>query len=257
MRCTGYDHVDLQSAATLGLRIARVPGYSPHAVAEHAIGLMLVLLRRLHRAYNRVREGNFSLEGLLGSNLAGKTVAVLGTGSIGSVMAHILLGFGCTVLAYDAYPDAKLSAIGVRYVPLGEALAFADIITLHLPLTPATRHLIDDTAIAGMRSGAMIINTGRGGLLDTAAAINGLKNGRIGALGIDVYEHEGEIFFADHSDSALADDLFARLLTFPNVVVTGHQAFFTREALGDIATATMANLTAFERGTPSLNDLAL
>lgn len=255
LRCAGFNNIDLAACKALGIRIARVPAYSPHAVAEHAVGLMLMLNRKLHRAYNRVREGNFSLDGLLGFNLKGKTVAVIGTGRIGVATALIMKGFGCSVIAHDLSPDRELCAQGIRYVGLDEALSMSDIVSLHLPLNDGTRHLIDHAAIGRMKSGAMLINTGRGGLIDTAAVIEGLKSGRIGALGLDVYEREGDLFFEDRSGTVIADDLFSRLLTFPNVVITGHQAFFTREALAEIAEKTMANLTAFEHGRTSGNDL--
>ena len=255
LRCAGFDNVDLSVARSLGMRVARVPAYSPHAVAEHAIGLMLMLNRKLHRAYNRVREGNFSLEGLLGFNLHGKTVAIIGTGRIGAAAATIMRGFGCTVLAHDLVPDPSLIAAGVRYVPLPAALAEAHVVSLHVPLNAATRRMIDRTAIQHLRPGAMLINTSRGGLIDTAAIIDGLKSGRIGALGLDVYEREGDLFFEDRSDSVITDDVFSRLLTFPNVVITGHQAFFTKESLAEIAETTMTNLSAFANGQATANDL--
>ena len=250
LRCAGYNQVDLASAARLGLPVTRVPEYSPHAVAEHTIGLVLMLDRKLHKAYNRVREGDFSLQGLLGFDLHGRTAGVVGTGRIGSRVVEILLGFGCSVLAHDPRPDPALVARGVRFVPLDELLAAADIVTLHCPLTAASRHLIDEQAIACMKPGVMLINTGRGGLIDTPAVIAGLKSGRIGHLGLDVYEEEAELFFEDRSDSIIADDVFMRLLTFPNVVVTAHQAFFTRNALQAIAAQTVRNLVHFQRGEP-------
>ena len=250
LRCAGYNQVDLASAARLGLPVTRVPEYSPHAVAEHTIGLVLMLDRKLHKAYNRVREGDFSLQGLLGFDLHGRTAGVVGTGRIGSRVVEILLGFGCSVLAHDPRPDPALVARGVRFVPLDELLAAADIVTLHCPLTAASRHLIDEQAIARMKPGVMLINTGRGGLIDTPAVIAGLKSGRIGHLGLDVYEEEAELFFEDRSDSIIADDVFMRLLTFPNVVVTAHQAFFTRNALQAIAAQTVRNLVHVQRGEP-------
>ena len=250
LRCAGFNQVDLAAAARLGLPVVRVPEYSPHAVAEHTIGLVLMLDRRLHKAYNRVREGNFSLEGLLGFDLFGRTVGVVGTGRIGRRVAEILLGFGCTVLAHDPVPVPELVAAGVRYVPLDELLPAADIVTLHCPLTPDTRHLIDARAIARMKPGVMLINTSRGGLIDTPAVIAALKSGRIGNLGLDVYEEEADLFFADRSDSIIDDDVFMRLLTFPNVVITAHQAFFTRNALDAIAAQTVRNLVHFQRGEP-------
>ena len=255
LRCAGFNQIDRAAAKKLGLRVARVPTYAPNAIAEHAVGLILMLNRNLHRAHNRIREGNFSLTGLIGFNLAGKTVAIIGTGAIGTVTARIMLGFGCTVVAFDLTPNPELSAAGVRYVDLPTALATADIVSLHVPLTTATQHLIDRAAIAQLKPGAMLINTSRGGLLDTAAAIDGLKDGRIGSLGLDVYEYEGALFFEDRSDRPIVDDLFSRLITFPNVVITGHQAFLTHEALHEIAQTTLANLTAFDHGVPSPNDL--
>lgn len=242
LRSAGYNHVDLAAAARLGLTVARVPAYSPHSVAEHAVAMILTLNRKTHRAFNRVRDGNFELDGLLGFDLFGKTVGVIGTGQIGKVLVRILNGFGCRVLAHDPHPDPSLRA---GYVPLDRLLAEADILTLQCPLTPETHHLIDDGAIAEMKPGVMIINTSRGAVIDTQAAIRGLKSGRIGSLGLDVYEEEADLFFDDYSDRIIPDDVFARLLTFPNVLVTGHQAFFTREALAAISETTLANATAF------------
>lgn len=250
LRCAGFNQVDLAAAARLGLPVTRVPEYSPHAVAEHTIGLVLMLDRKLHKAYNRVREGDFSLHGLLGFDLHGRTAGVVGTGRIGSRVVEILLGFGCTVLAHDPRPDPALEARGVRFVPLDDLLAASDIVTLHCPLTTASRHLVDERAIARMKPGVMLINTGRGGLIDTRAVIAGLKSGQIGHLGLDVYEEEADLFFEDRSDAIIADDVFMRLLTFPNVVVTAHQAFFTRNALEAIAAQTVRNLVHFHRGEP-------
>lgn len=247
LRCAGFNNVDLAAAERCGLRVARVPAYSPHAVAEHAIALILTLNRKIHRAYNRVREANFALDGLLGFDLVGKTVGIIGTGAIGSVAARILTGFGCHVIAADPVPSTECTAIGVRYVELDELLGASDIITLHCPLTPATRHLIDAGAIERMKPGVMLINTSRGAVVDTKAMIGALKSGWLGALGIDVYEEEADLFFEDHSATPISDDVFARLLTFPNVVITGHQGFFTAEALTAIAETTIANITAFER----------
>lgn len=255
LRCAGYNQIDLPAAQRLGIRVARVPAYAPHAIAEHAVGLMLMLNRHLHRAYNRIREGNFALSGLMGFNLAGKTVAIIGTGAIGAVTARIMQGFGCVVLAHDLRPNPALEATGITYVPLATALATADIITLHLPLNASTTHLINRASITTIKPGAMLINTSRGGLIDTEAAIEALKNGRLGALGLDVYEHESPLFFEDHSDSPITDDLFSRLLTFPNVVITGHQAFFTREALAEIGETTVANLDAFAKNLPCSNEV--
>jgi D-lactate dehydrogenase len=250
LRCAGFNQVDLAAAARLSLPVVRVPEYSPHAVAEHTLGLVLMLDRRLHKAYNRVREGNFSLDGLLGFDLFGRTAGVVGTGRIGSCVAGILLGFGCRVLAYDPAPDPDLVGRGVEYLPLDELLASSDIVTLHCPLTPATRHMIDAAALARMKPGAMLINTSRGALIDTPAVIRALKTGQIGHLGLDVYEEEADLFFDDHSNSIIRDDVFTRLLTFPNVVITAHQAYFTQNALDAIAAQTVRNLMHFQRGEP-------
>ena len=255
LRSAGFNHVDVPRARDLGFAVARVPAYSPHAVAEHAIALILSLNRKIHRAYARVREGNFALDGLLGFDLFGRTAGVVGTGKIGSIVARILIGFGCRVVAYDVAPNDECRALGVEYVPLDDVWTRADIITLHAPLTPDTTHLIDAKAIARMQPGVMIVNTGRGALVDTPAVIAGLKTGRIGYLGLDVYEEEEQLFFQDHSSHVIQDDVFARLLTFPNVLVTAHQAFFTREALEGICETTLDNVTAFEQGRRSGNEL--
>nr|MDT0660618.1 2-hydroxyacid dehydrogenase [Micromonospora sp. DSM 115978] len=248
LRSAGFNHVDLATAGKLGITVARVPGYSPHAVAEHCVGLILALNRRIHRAYNRVREHNFALTGLLGFDLHGKTVGVVGTGKIGVCLVRIMAGFGCRVLASDPYPSAEAVEAGAEYVPLETLLSESHIVTLHCPLTADTFHLIDEKRIAQLRDGAMLINTSRGALVDTAAVIGGLKSGKIGYLGLDVYEEEANLFFEDLSNQLLGDDLFSRLTTFPNVLITGHQAFFTEEALHNIAETTIANLSAFERG---------
>jgi len=250
LRCAGFNQVDLAAAARLSLPVVRVPEYSPHAVAEHTIGLVLTLDRRLHKAYNRVRDGNFSLDGLLGFDLFGRTVGVVGTGRIGRCVAEILLGFGCRVLAFDPTPEPDLTARGVSYLPFDTLLADADIVTLHCPLSPATRHMIDAIALARMKRGAMLINTSRGGLVDTPAVIAALKSGHLGHLGLDVYEEEADLFFDDRSSSIICDDVFSRLLTFPNVVITAHQAFFTQNALDAIAAQTVRNLMHFDRGEP-------
>ncbi len=255
LRCAGYNNVDLTAAKKHGITIVRVPGYSPYAVAEHAIGLVLALNRKLHRAYNRVREGTLSLDGLLGFDLHGKTVGIIGTGKIGTVMAQILTGFGCPTLAFDPIPNDKCRSLGARYVELDELLAQSHIITLHCPLTPENKHMIDARAIEKMKVGVMLINTSRGALLDTVAVIGALKSGKIGYLGLDVYKEEEEIFFEDRSGLIIPDDVFARLLTFPNVIITGHQAFFTREALENIATTTIKNITDFEQGRRSGNEI--
>lgn len=252
LRSAGFNHVDLHAASRLGLVVAHVPAYSPNAVAEHTLALILTLNRKTHRAYARVREGNFSLEGLLGFDLSERTVGVVGTGKIGALVARILLGFGCEVLAHDPYPSPDVESLGVRYTSLDELFAESDVITLHCPLVPDTYHVINAESLSKMRTGVMLINTGRGGLVDAAAVIEGLKSGRIGYLGLDVYEEEADLFFVDRSAEVLTDDTFARLLTFPNVLITGHQGFFTYEALQKIAETTIANLTAWERGTGDL-----
>ena len=252
LRSAGFNNLDLEASQRLGLSVVRVPAYSPHAVAEHAVGLMLALNRRIHRAYARVREGNLALEGLLGFDLYGKSVGVVGTGRIGTVLVGILRGFGCQTLAYDPHPNPECKALGARYVPLEELFAQSDIASLHCPLTPQTHHLIDDAALRQMRPGVMLINTSRGALIDTLAVIEALKSGHIGYLGLDVYEEE-DLFFRDLSGQVIQDDVFARLLTFPNVIVTGHQAFFTREALEHIAGTTLSNIADIERGAPCPN----
>ena len=247
LRSAGFNHVDLAAARRLGIAVARVPAYSPEAIAEHTLALILTLNRKTHRAYARTREGNFSLEGLLGFTLHGKTVGLIGTGRIGMAAARILRGFGCELLAFDPAPDPAFPEVGGRYVQLRDLLAAADIISLHCPLTPETRHLIDADAVGRMKRGVMLINTSRGAVVDTRAVIDGLKAGAIGSLGLDVYEEEGDLFFEDLSDQVIRDDVFARLLTFPNVLITGHQAFFTEEALTAIAETTIGNVTSFER----------
>lgn len=257
LRCAGFNNVDVPTADRLGVTVVRVPAYSPHAVAEHTVGMMLSLNRKLHRAYGRVREGNFALDGLLGFDMNGRTVGLIGTGKIGLVTAGILKGFGCHILAYDLYPNDQLTAMGGQYVDLPEIYAEADIISLHCPLTAETHHLIDERAVNQMKPGVMLVNTSRGAIIDTRAAIEGLKSGKIGALGIDVYEEESELFFEDHSDRVLIDDVFARLLTFPNVLITGHQAFFTREALEQIARTTLSNVTLVDQDAPCPNQVTL
>jgi D-lactate dehydrogenase len=248
LRCAGFNHVDLAAAARLGMAVGRVPEYSPHAVAEHTAALLLTLNRKTHRAHARVREGNFALEGLLGFDLHGRTVGVVGTGKIGECFLRIMAGFGCRLLAHDPQPNPACEALGARYVALPELLAQSDVVSLHCPLTPQTHHLIDTHALASMRPGAMLINTSRGAVIDTRAAIAALKSGALGSLAIDVYEEESDLFFRDLSGDMIRDDVFARLLTFPNVLVTGHQGFFTHEALSAIARTTVENLDAFEAG---------
>jgi len=255
LRCAGFNNVDLPVAKELGISVVRVPAYSPYAVAEHAVALMLTLNRKTHRAYNRVREGNFALNGLLGFDLHGKTAGIIGTGRIGAVLAKIMTGFGCTVLAEDVYVNPDCVALGVQYVDRATLLKESDIISLHCPLTPETRHLINKESIALLKHGVMVINTGRGALVDTRAIIAGLKSGHIGALGMDVYEQEEGLFFEDHSNEIIQDDLLQRLLTFPNVLITSHQGYFTREALAAIAETTLNNLSQLERDEACPNQL--
>jgi D-lactate dehydrogenase len=255
LRAAGFNNVDLAAAQQHGLGVVRVPAYSPHAVAEHTIGLILALNRHLHRAYNRVREGNFSLDGLLGFDLHGRTAGVIGTGKIGAIVAKLLHGFGCEVLVMDPFQNAECVAFGARYVSLEELLSRADIVSLHCPLTRENKHLINARALALMKDGVMLINTSRGALIDTLAVIAALKSGKLGYLGLDVYEEEGDIFFEDLSSQIIRDDVFTRLLTFPNVLITGHQAFFTRNALEMIAATTVANLSEFEATGRCANQL--
>ncbi len=252
LRCAGFNNLDIVAAKDLGIKVCRVPAYSPEAVAEHALAMMLTLSRKTHKAYNRVREQNFSLEGLVGFNLHGKTVAVIGTGNIGKALCRILLGMGCKVLAFDLVADKEMEAAGVNYLPLLDILPQADIISLHCPLNEQTTHLISEHTISFMKTGVMIINTGRGKLIDTKAAINALKTGAIGYLGIDVYEQEEKLFFKDLSSQIIQDDLIQRLMSFPNVLVTAHQAFFTEEALTEIANTTLQNIHALiNQSTPT------
>jgi D-lactate dehydrogenase len=254
LRSAGYNHVDLRAAVGLGMTVVRVPEYSPHAVAEHAVALVLALDRKIHRAWARVREANFALDGLVGFDLYGKTFGIVGTGRIGAVVARIMRGFGCRLLAHDPRPDERLAGeLGLRYVPLLELYAEADVVSLHVPLTPATHHVIDAAALGRMRPGVMLINTGRGALVDSRALIAALKTGHVGAAGLDVYEEEEGLFFRDLSDHVLQDDVLARLLTFPNVLITSHQGFLTREALRRIAETTLLSVRAFERGEPLVN----
>lgn len=257
LRSAGFNHVDLLAAHEIGICVARVPAYSPNAVAEHTVALLLTLNRKIHKAYARVREGNFALEGLLGFDLCGRTVGIVGTGKIGLRVARIMSGFGCNVLAYDPEPNGELEKIGGRYVELPKLLAEADILTLHCPLNPATHHLIGPSAIEQMKSGAMLINTSRGAVVDASALIAGLKSGAIGSVGLDVYEEEADLFFENLSDKMLHDDVFARLLTFPNVLITGHQAFFTHEALTAIAEITIGNVSSFEETGQPLHPVSV
>lgn len=257
LRSAGFNHVDLAAAKDLDLTLLRVPAYSPYAVAEHAVAMMLSLNRRIHRAYNRVREGNFALDGLLGFDLHGKTVGIVGTGKIGAITAQILHGFGCRLLGYDVSQNRDCEALGMEYVSLRELFGVSDIVSLHCPLIPETYHLIDAATVEQMKPGVMLINTSRGQLINTKAVTKGLKSGKIGYLGLDVYEQETDLFFEDLSNQVIQDDVFQRLLTFPNVLITGHQAFFTEEALQNIAEMTIANLSDFERGRPCPNKISL
>ncbi len=257
LRAAGFNNVDLAVAARLGHQVVRVPAYSPHAVAEFAVALVLTVVRKIHKAYARVREQNFSLEGLLGFDLHGRTVGVVGTGRIGRVFAGIMRGFGCDVLAHDIRPDPDLEPRGIRYVDRSTLFEQSDVLSLHCPLTPETHHMVDAAALAQMKRGALLVNTGRGALVDTHAVVEALKSGRLGGLALDVYEQEQDLFFRDLSAEVIQDDVIARLLTFPNVVVTGHQAFFTEEALTAIARTTLQNLADLETDRPCPNIVAL
>ncbi|MEX2185214.1 MAG: 2-hydroxyacid dehydrogenase [Pirellulales bacterium] len=248
LRCAGFNHVDLSACRAANIAVVRVPAYSPHAVAEHALALMLALNRKTHRAYNRVREGNFALDGLTGFDMHGRTAGVVGTGKIGACVVRLLRGFGCRVLAFDVAENADCVDAGAEYVPLAELLGTCDIVSLHCPLLPTTRHIIDERSLAQMKRGVMLVNTSRGGLLDARAVIDALKSGQVGFLGIDVYEEEEGMFFEDQSATGIRDDVLARLTTFPNVLVTGHQAFLTADALANIAETTLANISCVERG---------
>ena len=253
LRCAGFNNVDLQAAGDFKLSVVRVPAYSPHAVAEHAVGIYLALNRKIHRAYNRVRELNFSLNGLVGHDVAGKTVGIIGTGKIGRIAAQIFHGFDTRVIAYDPAPDPAWAAgHGIKYARLDDLLRESDIISLHVPLTRETRYLLDADAISKMKNRVFIINTSRGKLIHTTALIEALKTGRIGGVALDVYEEEEGVFFEDHSDEVIMDDVLARLLTFPNVIITSHQAFLTEEALTEIARVTRENLVNFAAGRPFL-----
>lgn len=257
LRCAGFNNVDLVAAKENGIKVVRVPAYSPHAVAEHAVAMILTLNRKLHKAYNRVREQNFSLTGLMGFDLYGKTIGVIGTGNIGRVFANIMLGFGCKVIAYDVVQDSSLSKAGVTYVELDEVFSQSDILSLHCPLNDKTRYLIDTKGLSVMRRGAMLINTSRGGLINTTSVIRALKSGQLGALGIDVYEQEESLFFRDLSGQILEDDIIGRLVSFHNVLITAHQGFFTQEALDQIASTTLDSLKAFSSGIPLINEIKI
>ena len=255
LRCAGFNNVDLDAAAQLGLTIVHVPAYSPNAVAEHTIALILALNRHVHRAYNRVRDGNFSLEGLVGFDLAGKTAGIVGTGRIGALVARLLWHFRCEVICSDPNENAGLIELGVRYVSRDELWSRSEVISLNCPLNAQTHHLVSAATVQSMKPGVMLVNTGRGALIDTVAVIDGLKSGRIGSLALDVYEEEAELFFEDRSGQVVTDDVFARLLTFPNVLITAHQGFLTREALAAIAETTLANLSDLDAGRQCANEV--
>lgn len=257
LRCAGFNNVDLEAAQEFGIKVVRVPAYSPEAVAEHAVALILTLNRKTHKAYNRISENNFSLEKLAGFNLAGKTVGVIGTGEIGSVFCRIMLGFGCNVIASDVHESQTLKQSGVVYKTFAELLGESDILSLHCPLTPETHHLFNKKAFKKMKKGAMLINTGRGALIKTKDAIDALKTEQLGHLGIDVYEQEEKLFFRDLSEMIIPDDLIARLMSFHNVLITAHQGFFTREALDQIASITLQNITDFEQGKAIKNEVTV
>lgn len=255
LRCAGFNNVDLKTASTKNLKVVRVPAYSPHAVAEHAVAMIMALNRKTHKAYNRIREQNFALNGLMGFDLVGKTVGVVGTGNIGQVFCRIMLGFGCRVLAYDVKEQDDLKKAGVKYVPLNELLSTSDIISLHCPLNDSTRYIIGDGNIALIKKGCMLINTSRGGLINTKSVIKALKSGQLSSLGIDVYEQEETLFFRDLSGSIVEDDLIMRLSSFPNVLITAHQGFFTTEAMDQIAETTLNNLRQFNSGEVLTNEV--
>jgi len=255
LRCAGFNNVDIQAAQEHNIKVVRVPAYSPRAVAEHAVALILTLNRKTHKAYNRIREHNFSLDHLTGFDLYGKTVGVIGTGMVGSVFCKIMLGFGCRITAFDLHPSEALQELGVQYISFEALLRQADIISLQCPLTPQTKHLINKDAYAKMKNGVMLINTSRGAVIHTKDTIKALKSGKLGYLGMDVYEQEEQLFFKDLSQSIIQDDLIARLMTFPNVLITAHQGFFTKEALEQIATTTLKNIDDVAKGRPIENEV--
>jgi D-lactate dehydrogenase len=255
LRSAGYDNVDIEAAAKRHIKVTRVPAYSPEAIAEHAAALVLSLDRKTYKAYNRVRENNFSLNNLMGFNISGKTVGVVGTGKIGRAFCNIMLGFGCKVIAYDIKESEALKERGVEYKTFDKLLQLADIISIHCPLTPDTHHLFNSIAFAKMKTGAMLINTSRGGVIKTSHAVEALKRAQLGYLGIDVYEGEGNLFFKDLSGTVIQDDLIERLMSFSNVLITPHQAFFTKEAVEQIAITTIKNFTDFEKGLPLDNEV--
>jgi D-lactate dehydrogenase len=254
-RSTGFNQIDLTAARAFGIRVVRVDDYSPNSVAEFTVGLLMALNRHIHRAYNRTRDGNFELDGLMGFDLVGKTVGIVGTGRIGRVFARIMHGFGCTVIGSDQFPSPAFEDGGGHYVPLDELVRASDVISLHCPLTPQTRHVVGASFLASAKPGLLLVNTSRGGLIDTQAAIDALKNGRLGGLAIDVYEQEADLFFRDLSSEIIADDVIQRLVSFPNVLLTGHQAFFTREAIGTICATTLESISAFERGDSLVHEV--
>jgi len=257
LRCAGFNQVDLKAAEECGIQVVRVPAYSPYAVAEHTLALLLAVNRRIHKAYARVRENNFSLNGLMGFDVHGKTIGVVGTGKIGQIFCSLVSGFGCEVIAYDPYPNAELIEKGVKYVELEELLKRSHVISLHCPLTPESHHLINDRSLKLCRDDLVLVNTSRGPLVDASALIKSLKKKKIGAVALDVYEEESGIFFEDHSDEVVQDDVLMRLMTFPNVLITSHQAFFTKEALDNICETTAENIAAFEAGQPLVNEVVL
>jgi D-lactate dehydrogenase len=255
LRCAGFNNINLAAAAEAGIKVLRVPTYSPEAVAEHAMAMVLTLNRKTHKAHNRTREGNFALDGLMGFNLHGAKVALMGTGNIGKAFYRILMGFGCKVTAYDPYPDVALQQDGLTYAPFADAIKAADIVSLHCPLSDDNHHMVNSTTLELFKDGAMLINTSRGGLIDTPAVIDALKSKKLGYLGIDVYEQESKLFFKDHSAEVMADEQIARLLSFPNVLITSHQGFFTAEAMEQIARTTFANADSFIQGAKLENEV--
>ncbi len=256
LRCAGFNNVDLKAAEENNIRVMRVPAYSPEAVAEHAMALILTLARKTHKSYNRVRDGNFSLERLTGFNIFGKTIGVVGTGKIGQAFIRVAKGFGTEVLAYDKYPSEEMKKNGVKYMELNEVLAKSDILSLHCPLTPETHHIINKKTLEKMKKGAMLINTSRGKLVDTSAVIESLKEDHLGSLGIDVYEQEEKLFFRDLSEVIIRDDQIARLMLFPNVLITAHQGFFTKESLEEITRITLKNFDDYENKRESENEVS-
>lgn len=257
LRCAGFNNVDVDAAREFGISVCRVPAYSPEAVAEHAMAMLLTLNRKTHKAYNRVREQNFSLNGLLGFNLHGKTIGIVGTGKIGKAFCRVVNGFGCKIVAFDLYEDKELMEMGVSYVSIDTLYKSSDIISLHCPLTPENRHMINHTSLQHMKDGVVLLNTSRGALIDTTAVIEALKTGKIGGLALDVYEQEEHVFFRDLSDTIIQDDTLQRLMSFPNVLITAHQAFFTQEALTQIASTTLSNIVELLQGRKPANEQAI